>query len=200
MWSQGLQGERREFFRVEGHVRLHYRKLEDPQDSGTSQEVSFPGKEDLESPVEGTSPDPISFLELSEKQLLGEILSRLGRLELELARMMELLGQRLPEPGPGLKPCFVNISGCGMRFPTKERFQVGDQIEVSVELPVTPNHVIRMVGEVVHVLETGGDTEDVLPYQTAIRFVSINEPDREGILRYTMSRQYELMSRARKSR
>jgi len=55
------------------------------------------------------------------------------------------------------------------------------------------------VGEVVHVLETADGEEHESPYQTAIRFLSMNETDRESILRYSMDRQYDLIRRARQT-
>lgn len=199
MFRDAIQGERREYFRVEGQVRLHYRKLEEPKESLSSQELTTSGEEDSapagpESPQESLCP-----LELSEKELLVEILKKVAQLERRLDDLRELLGRSFPGPEVPLKPCFVNISGCGMRFPTKERFQVGDQIEVSVELPVTPNHLIRMVGEVVHVLEIPEHGESQRSYQTAVRFISVNDTDRERIVRYTLQRQYDLINQARKS-
>ena len=199
MWAEGMHGERREFFRVEGQVRLHYRKLEDtdpcwPDDGGYSCQKK-PCAENPDGSSLGTEP----CAELSEREMMGEILARVARVKAKLDQLREILGQRLPEPGVRLRPCFVNISGCGMRFPTAERFQVGDQIEVLLELPVTPDHLIRMVGEVVHVLDTGDGDEHAGPYQTAIRFVSVNETHRDRILRYSMHRQYDLMSQARQT-
>lgn len=198
MFGDVIHGERREFFRVEGQVRLHYKKLEEPEESHVPRELSALGEEDRTAGDHGSRQDDLRGLELSEKELLLEILQKVAGLESRLDKMRDLIGRSLPGPGVPLRPCFVNISGCGMRFPTKERFQVGDQIEVSVELPITPNHVIKMVGEVVHVLEIGQEGGDSPPYQTAVRFISVNDTDRERILRYTMHRQYDLITQARK--
>jgi len=199
MWAEGMHGERREFFRVEGQVRLHYRKLEDtdpcrPSQGGCPSEQGLP-----EENPEGIPLDIRSCAELSEREIVCESLARIARIETKLDKLTEMLGQRLPEPRIPLKTCFVNISGCGMRFPTAERFQVGDQIEVSLELPMAPDHLINVVGEVVHVLETAEGEEHAGPYQTAIRFLSMNETDRESILRCSMHRQYDLMSQARQT-
>lgn len=199
MFREGIQSEKREYFRVEGQVRLYYRKLEGSQESYASQEPCDFWKEASSGCGRDSQEEFLCSLELSEKELLLEILRKLASFETRLEKMQELLGRSLPGPGVPLKPCFVNISGCGMRFPTKERFQVGDQIEVSVELPMTPNHVIRMVGEVVHVLEIPEHGESQPSYQTAVRFISVNDTDRERIVRYTLQRQYDLINQARKS-
>ncbi len=199
MFRDGIQGERREYFRVEGQVRLYYRKLEEPEDSQASKELCDLWEEASLRCGNDSQEETFCSLELSEKELLLEIIRKLAGFEKRLEKMQELLSRSLPGPGVPLRPCFVNISGCGMRFPTKERFQVGDQIEVSVELPMTPNHLIRMVGEVVHVLETPEQGENPPSYQTAVRFISVNDTDRERIVRYTIHRQYDLINQARKS-
>lgn len=199
MFRDGFQGERREYFRVEGQLRLHYRKLEEPEESSGYQELSAFGEKDSGASAHKLPQESLHPLELSEKELLLEILRKLARFESKLEKMQELLEESLPGPRVPLKPCFVNMSGCGMRFPTKERFQLGDQIEISVELPMAPNHLITMVGEVVHVLEIRQECSDSPCYQTAVKFISLNDTDRERILRYTMHRQYELIAQAPKS-
>ncbi len=198
MWRDAVQGERREYFRVEGLVRLHYRKVEDGEQGSSILEGSSAGQEATEPGTSESSRDSFFPGELSEKEILLELLSKMASLEARLNGMQEILSRKLPGPEVNLRPCFVNISGCGMRFPTRERFQVGDQVELSLELPMTPNHIIRLVGEVVHVLETGEGTEDSCSYQTAVRFISLNDSDRDQIIRYSLQRQYDFISQARR--
>ncbi|MEJ5377173.1 MAG: PilZ domain-containing protein [bacterium] len=198
MWRDAVQGERREYFRVEGLVRLHYRKVEDMGQGPATLEGSSAGQETQQQDASECPRDSFSHEELSEKEILLELLSKMASLEARLNWMQEILSRKLPGPEVNLRPCFVNISGCGMRFPTRERFQVGDQVELSLEFPMTPNHIIRLVGEVVHVLETGDGAQDPCSYQTAVRFVSLSDSDRDQIIRYSLQRQYDFISQARK--
>jgi c-di-GMP-binding flagellar brake protein YcgR len=176
--------ERREFFRVEGRVRLHYRKIRsDSQELEPNDQlgqVSQAKSEDVER-------ESLPLDQMPAEALLREILKRIMAMEEKLDALWHFFSTRWPAEELQLVPALVNISGCGMRFPTKEKFQVGDKLEVTLELPMSPGHLIRLCGEVVHILEPDGRG----PYQTAIKFMSVSESDRERIVRYTLDRQYQ---------
>lgn len=176
--------ERREFFRVEGRVRLHYRKVSRKPVEFEDQGQGEPQRK-VEEKKRGR--DSMALEQMDTGEILREILERILAMEERLDALWNFFSTRWPAEELELVPAMVNISGCGMRFPTKERFQVGDMLEVTLELPMTPHHLIRLSGEVVHILEPDG----LGPYQTAIKFLTVSESDRERIVRYTLDRQYQ---------
>lgn len=189
MWHGQSEAERREFFRVDGRVRLHYRRVEEPENRSGEGESVGPG--DMEAP-KGCENVAASHSDgCSPEELLRALSNRVARMEAKLDALWRFFANRWPPEELQLTPCLVNISGCGMRFPTSERFQVGDRLEVTLELPVMPHNLLRLTGEVVHVLEPEGDGSPDGPFQTAIRFLSSSDTEREHIVRYTMKRQYE---------
>jgi hypothetical protein len=125
---------------------------------------------------------------------------RLDRIEEKLDGLAAMLSRSFPRDGTSLKPCHVNISGCGMRFPAPERFETGDRLEVVVVLPILPHHGVRLVGEVVHVLDPAehcpGADQDAR-FDTALRFENIQETDRERIIRYSLHQQANRIQRER---
>ncbi len=176
--------ERREFFRVEGRVRLHYKKIH--SESQELEPRDQPGQPSQAKPEENERA-LLPLDQMPAEALLKEILKRIVAVEERINALWHFFSTRWPAEELQLVPALVNISGCGMRFPTKERFQVGDKLEVTLELPMSPGHLIKLCGEVVHILEPDGRG----PYQTAIKFLSVSESDRERIVRYTLDRQYQ---------
>jgi hypothetical protein len=181
----GAWQERRSFFRVEGRVYLNYRKVaeeekEDLLNEMHAQEIVFAGGsleaggQDIEDPVLQCLDIRLQRIEEKLDLLLGRSDYRRGVEKKDLS----------------LTPCVVSISGSGMRFPTRERFKAGDLLEVMVMLPIMPDHFIRLLGEVVHTLkrmDRKGANE--IPYDTAVKFVSVLEEDQERIVRFTFLRQ-----------
>lgn len=192
VWPELRETERREFFRVEGRVRLHYSKIGHHHATAPSETKLWSSS--LIQPdqfhAEGEYGER-SMEGLSQEDLLKKILESLDRLHQKVGMLWTFFSSKWPIEELELVPCLVNISGSGMRFPTKERFQLGDQIEVTLELPITPNHLIRLCGEVVHVLDPEPGVESERLYQTAIKFTSVCDADREKIVRYTIDRQYQ---------
>jgi len=176
--------EKREFFRVEGRVRLHYKKI-----SSESQELEPHDQlgQVSQAKSQENERETLPLDQMPLDALLREILKRIMAMEERLDALWNFFSTRWPAEELQLLPALVNISGCGMSFPTKEKFQVGDKLEVTLELPMSPGHLIRLCGEVVHILEPDGRG----PYQTAIKFLSVSESDRERIVRYTLDRQYQ---------
>jgi hypothetical protein len=181
----GAWQERRSFFRVEGRVYLNYRKVaeeekEDLLNEMHAQEIVFAGGsreaggQDIEDPVLQCLDIRLQRIEEKLDLLLGRSDYRRGVEKKDLS----------------LTPCVVSISGSGIRFPTRERFKAGDLLEVMVMLPIMPDHFIRLLGEVVHTLkrmDRKGANE--IPYDTAVKFVSVLEEDQERIVRFTFLRQ-----------
>jgi hypothetical protein len=170
--------ERREFFRVDGRVHVYYRKISEQErqdllDQKRGKERPpvdrDPGGGEKDLALGDTSP----FQDLQLEELRG----CLQRLEEKLDLIIQqVISHRRDDEDVHFEPCFVNISGSGMRLPTRERFEVGDCLEIRVLLPIMPNKPIRLLGEVV-------------PFDTGVKFISLLEEDRERIVQYTFHQQ-----------
>jgi hypothetical protein len=186
--------ERRDFFRVEGQVLLEYRKMESDEPGRFPPWFRVPVSVHGHDPISPHGTATVLGDEGPRGRILEGLVQRLQRIEEKLDALLAAETRPFQTEGECLEPCLVNISGSGMRFPTRERFRVGDRLEVTVILPITPHHPVRLAGEVVHVLDTGHDGDQgpgARPFDTAVRFVSLSDPDRERIVRFTMAQQYE---------
>jgi c-di-GMP-binding flagellar brake protein YcgR len=186
--------ERREFFRVDGRVHVYYRKISEQErqdllDQKRGKERPpvdrDPGGGEKDLALGDTSP----FQDLQLEELRG----CLQRLEEKLDLIIQqVISHRRDDEDVHFEPCFVNISGSGMRLPTRERFEVGDCLEIRVLLPIMPNKPIRLLGEVVHIMETSERVCQIgkkFPFDTGVKFISLLEEDRERIVQYTFHQQ-----------
>lgn len=85
----------------------------------------------------------------------------------------------------------ANLSGSGIRFPSKTEFQVGDHLVLRMVLrPFVP---IQAVGRVLRVRPVTVDDEP--RWETACEFMRIASDDREAIIRHVLRSQAVLQRR-----
>jgi hypothetical protein len=185
--------ERREFFRVEGDVLLSYHRIGEEVDQDTV---------GTKSPVPVGDRGAKAHAGPADVPALGGpcpccVGLRMDRMEARLEAILSILSRPPFREEADLAPCVVDISGSGMRFPTRERFQVGERLRVALLLPLSPRQVMRIAGVVVHVSPAAEECGSQAPFRTAIRFDGIEEPDRERIIRYTLQRQADQIRKAR---
>ena len=87
----------------------------------------------------------------------------------------------------------VDISGSGLRFPCLQKFSIGDIINFDITLPSLPQTFINGVGVVVRIFKNDKDKDN----EIALKYIAINEEDRNKIIHYTKTRQKELLSQKR---
>jgi Tfp pilus assembly protein PilZ len=77
-----------------------------------------------------------------------------------------------------------DISETGLRFPTTVKFQVGEELALSLELPFRDSQGVpfRATGEVIWIREVArlGATQ----YDVGLRFRWIEDPDRQRLLHH----------------
>lgn len=85
----------------------------------------------------------------------------------------------------------VNLSASGIRFITKESFQSGDLVEVSMILPMAPLLYLQLLGDVLRIKPvTSGETARSA---IAVRFLQVDNDTKEDIIRYLFKRQREVL-------
>ncbi len=94
--------------------------------------------------------------------------------------------QRLDSPEANLREvrAQVNLSGGGIRFPSRERFKVEEKIGLEIHLPETPEDRICCVGHVVRVFDENEGSKAV-----ALQFVEIEAKDRDHLIAFCFSEQ-----------
>ncbi len=89
----------------------------------------------------------------------------------------------------------VNLSGSGMKFNSTDNLKTGDFLDIKMVLPMSSGIVIEFIAEVVRVIRPSDKTicGDEGLREVAVKYVAVNEDDREMIIRYTFKRQRELL-------
>jgi hypothetical protein len=109
----------------------------------------------------------------------------LKMLNAKLDAVITLL-DRQNEKTPRIGRKKVNISGGGLSFDSSDKYKIHDLLEIRMELPVTLSSAIYVYGEVV----------DVRPrddyYQTAVKFITIDEEIREQIIQFVVKSQPDI--------
>jgi hypothetical protein len=91
--------------------------------------------------------------------------------------------------GDDLLPQNVNLSGGGVRFKPLEYIEPLTMVLVDIFLPLSPSLVISTVAEVVRCNEVQLTWEKGTKYNTAMKFVKIDEKDRETIISFIFGEQ-----------
>ena len=86
----------------------------------------------------------------------------------------------------------VNISAEGMRFNTTDEFQTGDQLEI-IYAQFPGGDYIPVLAEVVRT-EWDNDAEE---YAVSVRYVSLNEDDKELVIHHILHLQRQFLHRKR---
>jgi hypothetical protein len=86
-------------------------------------------------------------------------------------------------------PEHVNMSGGGLRFKMTDCLEPGTLINVQLFLPLVPTRVIAVVAEVLRRNELQLLWSRGVFYSTAMRFLCIDEKDRESLISFTLMEQ-----------
>lgn len=139
-----------------------------------------------------------SSLEVLTEQLEGEtlnpnLLCLLGDMSKKLDRILSLLGGE--GEGQSTEVTAVNISGSGLRFTARERIEARTLLAMRIVLPLSPPVAVVLLGEVKRVRAKGQGE-----FETAVKFVAIDEADQEKIVHYAFKRMREsIRNRRRKT-
>jgi hypothetical protein len=94
-------------------------------------------------------------------------------------------------------PVAANLSGAGVRINIPDRFEIDELLDLTLYLPSSDERTMTLAGQVVHVMQLGRPGDPHPLYSTALRFVSIGEPDRETLLKFIQKVQLEQLRRLR---
>lgn len=159
-----------EFLRLENIIRYHPScKSEEPRDAALRRD----------------------FIVCSEGED-RELFAYLKVLDTKLDMILELLEEK--KSGDDYKSLHtrVNISGAGIRFFSDGPLDVGDRVELRIALPTSPFSRLSSLCEVVRTEQTAA-AADGAGWQIALRFIVINEYDRDFLINYIFAKERERM-------
>ena len=91
--------------------------------------------------------------------------------------------------GDDLLPQNANLSGGGLRIKTLEYIEPLTMVLVDIFLPIAPSRVITTIADVVRCNEVQLNWEKGTRFNTAMKFVKIDEKDRETIISFIFGEQ-----------
>ncbi|MDI6727722.1 MAG: PilZ domain-containing protein [Thermodesulfovibrionales bacterium] len=86
----------------------------------------------------------------------------------------------------------VNISGGGLGFNSKEKYNQGDVLEIKMLLPMMPPVALYIYGEVVKI------EQQINSYAIAVKFIAMDEDIRDEIVKFVFRRQREMLREKRR--
>ncbi len=99
-------------------------------------------------------------------------------------------GYRVSLPGgTDIQPQNVNLSGGGLRLRTPAAILPGDLVNVDLYMPLAPPRIINTVAEVLRCNELTLRLEKESIFITAMKFIHIEDHDRESIIAYLFAEQ-----------
>jgi hypothetical protein len=169
----------RGYFRVDDVVPLVARKVLPGEPMGVSR--SFPFSE-IVAPVKGEGAVP-------------DVNPRVWQMLVNIHTMLGMILERLDMETEGFlraEKTHVNMSATGIAFRSKERFAVGDTLEVKMLLPARPPLGVIVYGNVIRAdAAADGGTE------IALHFMGMSEELRNDIIQYSLMRQREIIRSSR---
>jgi hypothetical protein len=169
----------RSYFRVEDVVPFLARKVEESERLCVSRSFSYydialPGS--VETPGPDVNPQVWQML-ANIHTMLGMILERL-----DMGTDGFLKAERKQ----------VNMSATGMRFLTRDRYEVGDILEIKMLLPARPPLGVVVYGDVIRADDTGNGEIEI-----ALHFSEMSDELRNEIVQYSLMRQREIIRKSR---
>lgn len=163
--------DRRAYFRVPARIAIRHRRARSDEIERFERELALNGNK-------------------AHQDVDPAIRSLFERIERKIDRVLAHLE---PDVAPPLgendvRP--VEISGSGVRYPWSDPIAVGERVMVEMLLPGSPPRFIRAVGEVAFREEARGTSS---PGSVALKFILIDESDREVVIRYTYEVQREAL-------
>lgn len=173
--------DRRNYLRVNTFLHLAYRPLDRTAFEADREGLLVKLREEM-----GHRDHAFEALrdELDSDTFDSRLLRILESLNQKIDRILSILEGPQDLESRGVVP--VNLSGSGLRFTVKERMTARRLLAIRIVLPLCPPVPVVFVGEVQRVREKE-DGE----FEVAVKYVAIDESDREKIVHYAFKRMRE---------
>lgn len=94
-------------------------------------------------------------------------------------------------------PVAANLSGAGVRVHIPDRFDIDRLLELTLFLPPAYGGPTTLTGQVVYVKQLGRSADTLRIFDTALRFVDVDDLHRENLVKFIHHMQLEQLKRLR---
>lgn len=118
---------------------------------------------------------------------VNRLAAYLVRIDEKLDRILDRLEENRPKASRRTTAAAREVSGSGMQLVLSERIDNGQHLIISLNLPGFPLNNIQAYGKVVRVSPRRGKDKGM--FDVAVKFLYINETDREQLIAYSFCEQ-----------
>ncbi|MDY7032361.1 MAG: PilZ domain-containing protein [Thermodesulfobacteriota bacterium] len=188
--------QRRNFVRIEDSLPCVYTVLSrDDYEKSTKDYLNrYPDKSEIQSLLskiwhhEREVGDEANETEMVFVQLLINI-------DRKLSMVLDVLNQEKKIPMEGREARVIDMSGSGVKFFCKEVLALEQLLKIEMVLPTFPVSPITVFGDVTRVEKEDNDGES--GFNIIVQFTTINEDNRDSLIRYIFQRQREILRATR---
>ena len=182
---------RRAYTRVDAILPLTYTiaREEDYRDALEHGIYSFNDKHLGEAQIE-------EIISKGDKGLELFLIKMMFEIDKKLDMVLKVINKGENESLIPKEPVDVTLSGSGLCFESKDSAVVGDILKLKIYLQSFPQTEILVFGEVIEVEEL----ESEKGYKVAIKYLLINEEDREEIIHFTLKKQQEILRNSKSNK
>lgn len=181
--------DKREFFRIEDHLFIEYRKVMQEEYPKLEERMRYTPALRKERPFEDYSKKVDLQKEETEKEVLYRYIQAIDR---KLDIIIGLLCDSKGDTEPFIKTYQrLSISGSGIRFISEIELIEGDCVELRIALPLCYYPGITCLCRVVRSEKIKDDTSP--QWLVAMSFDVINEEDRDLLINYIFTKERELI-------
>lgn len=135
--------------------------------------------------------------EMLRKQKRWESRLATANAELPHERHQESTGQGEDSAWDTIIPLAANISGGGLRIVAHQEFEIGQYLLLEILVPSSPRRIVDAIGRVVFINRNYAASTDRDSYNVALKFVFVDERDRDALLNHVASIQMQRLRQLR---
>lgn len=185
-----VEPEKREYFRIEVRLPIEFRTISYDEYLNLENVIKCSSTQIVDSVSE------VNFLrelvadgEIVEEKK-GQIYAYVQMIDRKLDMILDLLTKSKNEGLYINKYVDVSIGGAGIRFVSDVKLHAGEYVELRVILPMLPYPKITSLCQVTRSRNVT-KVDGVGDWEVALRFLTINEGDRDLLVKYIFARERE---------
>jgi hypothetical protein len=186
--------DKREFFRIDDRLPIEFRQIDREEFSRLENSMRY---------------NPTCKADtLMEMRFLGDVMSRtrgeendlyayLKVIDKKLDIIMNLLGHQKSDGSYKTLYTKVNLSGAGLKFISDVPFTDGELLELKIGLPLSSFPKIATLCQITRSLKCAETDKE--EWEVAVKFLVINDHDRDFMISYIFAKEREMLAKKRES-
>ncbi len=198
--------EKRESVRIPDAFLISYKIISKKEYEGKT--PFYKSRRTIARPIEKRESNKILALDWSsldnETDISPSLIKMLSYLDKKLNLILSQQGEILKNISAGKeikeeyeKGKCIDISGEGTKMHISKELKKGTMLELCIEPPIYPPIDIVALGEIIKVQSKNKNKSN--DFEISLKFVVINEDDKEDLIKYIYKRQRELISQRKRN-